>query len=62
VPQGQLRIFENKPFSRFAAKDRLADEDLRTAIADVEHGRVDANLGGGVIKETTRNNSDICHA
>lgn len=46
-----MRIFKNKPFARFAKKARIADEDLCRAIDDAERGLVDADLGGGVIKQ-----------
>ncbi len=46
-----MRIFKNKPFSRFARKEGVTDRQLRAAIADAERGLVDADLGGGVIKQ-----------
>jgi hypothetical protein len=46
-----VRIFKNKPFERFAHKAKLEDEILRKAVADAERGLVDADLGGGVIKQ-----------
>jgi hypothetical protein len=46
-----VRIFKNKPFTRFARKARLGDSALREAIANAEKGLVDADLGGGVIKQ-----------
>jgi hypothetical protein len=45
-----VRIFKTKAFVRFARKSSLGDSALRQAIADVERGLVDADLGGGVIK------------
>ena len=46
-----LRIFKNKSFARFARKARLADANLCEAIRNAERGLVDADLGGGVIKQ-----------
>jgi hypothetical protein len=46
-----VRIFKNKPFARFARKARLADSALREAIANAGKGLIDADLGGGVIKQ-----------
>jgi len=46
-----VRIFKNKPFVRFARKASLGDDALRKAIKDAERGLVDADLGGGVIKQ-----------
>jgi hypothetical protein len=46
-----MRIFLAKIFARFAAKERIADETLRDAIRRMEAGQIDADLGGGVIKQ-----------
>jgi hypothetical protein len=44
------RIFKTAEFIKFSAKERIADEALVDTIARVEHGLVDADLGGGVLK------------
>jgi len=46
-----VRIFRNKPFTRFARRARITDDELREAVANIERGLVDADLGGGVIKQ-----------
>jgi hypothetical protein len=46
-----VRIFKTKLFSRFARRMRLSDESLREAVARAERGLIDADLGGGVIKQ-----------
>jgi hypothetical protein len=46
-----MRTFKTKLFSRFARKAGLADAALRRAVADAERGLIDADLGGGVIKQ-----------
>ena len=46
-----MRVFKNKPFARFARKAGLDDEVLREAIDAAGRGLVDADLGGGVIKQ-----------
>ena len=46
-----MRIFKNKPFTRFARKAGLGDPTLCEAIAVAERGLIDADLGGGVIKQ-----------
>jgi hypothetical protein len=46
-----MRIFKTKVFSRFARKAGLGDAVLREAIASAERGLIDADLGGGVIKQ-----------
>jgi hypothetical protein len=46
-----MRVFKNKSFARFARKARIADPVLCSAIADAGRGLIDADLGGGVIKQ-----------
>ena len=46
-----MRVFKNRPFARFARKAGLSDAALRAAIRDAERGLIDADLGGGVIKQ-----------
>lgn len=46
-----MRIFKTKGFARFARGMRIADAALREAVMRVERGLVDADLGGGVIKQ-----------
>lgn len=46
-----MRIFRNKPFTRFARKVRITDAELCEAVANVERGLIDADLGGGVVKQ-----------
>ena len=46
-----MRIFKNKWFSRFARREGLTRQDLRKAIEQAESGLIDADLGGGVIKQ-----------
>ncbi|MGZ4956227.1 MAG: type II toxin-antitoxin system RelE/ParE family toxin [Methylobacter sp.] len=46
-----MRIFKNKPFIRFAIKSGISDMALCKAITDAEQGLIDADLGGGVIKQ-----------
>src|SRR5260370_29673645 len=47
----QMRIFKNKPFTRFAQKAGLDDPTLCEAIANAERSLIDADLGGGGIKQ-----------
>ncbi len=49
--QLNLRIFKNKPFARFAKKAEISDSALCKAISNAENGLIDADLGGGVIKQ-----------
>lgn len=46
-----VRIFKNAWFERFAKKQKLEDTALRDAIQRAEQGLIDADLGGGVIKQ-----------
>ena len=46
-----MRIFKNKAFTRFARKSGIDDASLCKAVRDAEKGLVDADLGGGVIKQ-----------
>lgn len=46
-----MRVFKNKAFVRFSRRASIGDGALRKAIEDAERGLVDADLGGGVIKQ-----------
>ncbi len=46
-----MRVFKNKWFQKWAAKEGLNDEALRAAVEEMENGLIDAELGGHVIKK-----------
>ena len=46
-----MRIFTNRWFARFADKQNIGDDDLSEAVSRAERGLIDADLGGGVIKQ-----------
>lgn len=46
-----MRIFKDKVFARFSRRQRISDPDLCEAIERANRGLVDADLGGGVIKQ-----------
>jgi len=46
-----LRVYKNAWFERFARKQKISAEALLDAIHRAEKGQVDADLGGGVIKQ-----------
>ena len=48
-----MRVFKTKPFAfdRFAKREGIAEEELCRAVRQAEQGLVDADLGGGVIKQ-----------
>ena len=46
-----IEVFKTKWLVRFARRERLDDASLRDAIDRAERGIVDADLGGGLIKQ-----------
>lgn len=46
-----MRVFKAKGFARFARSERISDASLRGAVRQAERGLIDADLGGGVIKQ-----------
>jgi len=46
-----LRTFKTKAFSRFAGREGIDDTALCEAVDRARRGSVDADLGGGVIKQ-----------
>ena len=47
----RLAVYKTKGFARFARKTRIPDADLWEAACRVVAGNIDADLGGGVIKQ-----------
>lgn len=46
-----MRILKVKTFARFQRRERLADASLVKAVREASMGLVDADLGGGLIKQ-----------
>ncbi len=46
-----MKVFKTKWFDRFSRKNGIDDRSLREAIERAENGLIDADLGGGVIKQ-----------
>jgi hypothetical protein len=46
-----MRIFKTRWFARFAKREDISDDRLADAIARAERGLIDADLGGGLIKQ-----------
>ena len=46
-----MQVFKTKWFARFARQELISDASLREAIARAEQGLIDADLGGGLIKQ-----------
>ena len=51
VGSALTRIYKLKGFARFQRKELISDAALRKAIGSVEAGLVDADLGGGLVKQ-----------
>lgn len=46
-----VRVFKNAWFGRFARKEKISATALWEAVERAEKGLIDADLGGGVIKQ-----------
>ena len=46
-----MRTYKSRWFQRFAGKEGITDSVLLEAVARAEKGLIDADLGGGVIKQ-----------
>ncbi len=46
-----MKIFKTRWLARFTRRERISDRSLREAIDRAERGLVDADLGGGLIKQ-----------
>ena len=46
-----MRIFKTKWLLRYARRERIADRSLSEAIERAGRGLIDADLGGGIIKQ-----------
>ncbi len=51
TPLSMLLVYKGKAFARFANKARITDADLWNAAKRANDGLIDADLGGGVIKQ-----------
>ena len=46
-----MRIYNDAWFCRCACREKIKDAALKEAVARAENGVIDADLGGGVIKQ-----------
>jgi hypothetical protein len=46
-----MRVFKTRWFVRFAKSEKISDASLDDAVARAERGLLDADLGGGIIKQ-----------
>ena len=47
----RIRIYANRWFAKFAAKEKISDASLADAVHRAETGLIDADLGSGLIKQ-----------
>src|SRR5688572_3819795 len=47
----QTRIYKNRWFAKFASREGISDVTLVAAVDRANRGRIDADLGGGLIKQ-----------
>lgn len=47
----QTRIYKNRWFAKYASREGISDTALMAAIDQANRGLVDADLGGGLIKQ-----------
>ena len=47
----KLKVFKTRWFQRFARREKIPDAVQLDAVARAEKGQIDADLGGGVIKQ-----------
>ena len=46
-----MRLYKTKGLVRFARREKISDASLAEAVFRAERGLIDADLGGGVIKQ-----------
>jgi hypothetical protein len=46
-----MQVFKTRWFGRFAKREGISDKSLHEAIERAEKGLIDADLGGGLIKQ-----------
>ena len=51
IESSRTRIYANRWFAKFAAKEKISDAALADAVHRAERGLIDADLGSGLIKQ-----------
>lgn len=46
-----MRVYKTKWLARFARREQISDLQLAAAVARIEQGLIDADLGGGIVKQ-----------
>jgi hypothetical protein len=59
APSRTLSVYKGKAFVRFARKAHITDADLWQAAQRANDGLIDADLGGGVIKQKSGGSRSI---
>jgi hypothetical protein len=49
--KSRTRIYKNRWFAKFASREGISDATLAAAVNQANRGLIDAELGGGVIKQ-----------
>ena len=49
--ESSIRIYANRWFAKFAAKEKIGNAALVDAVRRAERGLIDADLGSGLIKQ-----------
>lgn len=52
-----MRVFKTRVFATWAAREGLGDDSLLAAVGEMEHGLIDARLGGQVVKKSVASSS-----
>ena len=50
----RIRIYANRWFAKFAAKEKISDASLADAVHRAESGLIDADLGSGSSSSASR--------
>ena len=51
APECRVQVLKMKAVAKFARRERISDASLKEAIERAERGTIDADLGGGLIKQ-----------
>ena len=52
MPDSQrTRVYKNRWFAKFATREGISEAALLEAVAQADGGQIDADLGGGLIKQ-----------
>jgi len=46
-----MKVLKRRAFAKWQSREKLPDEALCSAVVEMEHGLIDADLGGGLYKK-----------